>query len=121
MISYNDRHDPMMGLVPISGAELTDSSGIKRVITVPQGEFSSRLGTAGATADRFSITIGDPDDAEEGTAPDIWSGVVESWQPSGSKIRVVCRPARTVQEIAGTLLSTQGGFGSITPRMGGAG
>lgn len=119
MIRVNDRLDPMAGLVEIPGAELGDPVGNRRTFTAPQGEFTSRLATAGVMADRFAIAIGDPDDIEEGVAPDMWFGVVQSWQPVGSNMSVVCRPARNVEEIAGALLPAHSGV--ITPRVGGIG
>lgn len=120
MIRVNDRLDPMKGLVEIPGAELSDLVGKKQIFTVPQGEFTARLATAGAVTDRFAIAIGDPDDVEEGTAPNMWFGIVEKWSPAGSNIRVVCRPARNVQERAGTLLPVSGS-GQPAPRLGGVG
>lgn len=118
MIRVNDRMDPMKGLVDIPGAEVAFADGAKHSITVPQGEFSARLMTAGVTANRFSIVIGDPTDTEEGVAPDMWFGVIESWRPAGSNVLVVARPARNVEEIAGTLLPAQG---VVAPRVGGIG
>lgn len=119
MIRVNDRLDPMTGLVEIPGAELGDPAGSRRVFTVAPGEFTARLATAGAHADRFAIAIGDPDDIEEGVAPDMWFGIVESWRPAGSNLRVVCRPARNVDEIAATVLPSQSG--GPVPRVGGIG
>lgn len=118
MIRVNDRMDPMSGLVEVPGAELGDPVGSNRTFTAPQGEFTARLATAGAMADRFAVAIGDPDDVEEGVAPDMWFGVVQSWQPAGSRMRVTARPARNVEEIAGALLPTQG---VGVPRVGGIG
>lgn len=118
MIRVNDRLDPMAGLVAIPGAEPAETLGSKRAFTVGPGEFAARLSSAGAHADRFAIAIGDPDDTEEGVAPDMWFGIVEKWQPSGSNVRVLCRPARNIEEIAGALLPAQGAAG-ITPRTGG--
>lgn len=119
VIRVNDRLDQMAGLVDIPGAEPAETLGTKRAFTVGPGEFAARLATAGAHPDRFAIAIGDPDDTEEGVAPDMWFGIVEKWAPAGSRIRVVCRPARNVEEIAATLLPTGGAVG--TPRTGGIG
>lgn len=121
MIRVNDRMDPQAGWVDIPGAELADITGSKRTFTVPQGEFSARLATAGAASSRFIIMIGDPDDTTEGIAPDVWTGVVESWQPAGSRLRVVCRPARTVQEVAATLIQAPDPSGPTAPLTGGIG
>ncbi len=102
MIRINDRRDPMMGWTQVPGAvsiEATEPD--RRAFTAPQSEFTARLASAGADANRFSICIGDPDDAVEGQAPELWQGVVERWQPAGSQILIVCRPARSVEEAAG--------------------
>lgn len=122
MIRVNDRMDPMSGLVEIPGAELADTTtpATKRAILCPQGEFTARLSTAGAATNRFTVVIGDPDDTEDGVAPDMWFGMLESWAPAGSKILIVCRPARSVEEIAATLLPAQGG-GAFVPPVGGLG
>ncbi|WP_454199568.1 hypothetical protein [Nocardia sp. Marseille-Q1738] len=98
MIRVNDRQDPQQGSQSVPGAELVDdSSPYQRVFTVPQGEFVARLAAAGAVQDRFLVAIGNPD-APEGEAPDVWFGVVASWQPQGSKVRVTARAARTAEE-----------------------
>lgn len=110
----------MAGWVEIPGAELSDIVGKKHIFTALQGEFTARLATAGALGARFAVAIGDPADVQEGVAPDMWLGIVESWQPAGSSIRVVCRPARTVEECSGALLST-GGSAQIVARLGGVG
>lgn len=119
MIRVNDRLDPMVGLVEIGGAIPVDAPSGKRAFSAPQGEFTARLTSAGANFDRFSVMFGDPDAAEEGQAPDVWLGVVESWQPSGSNVLVICRPARNVEEGSGVLMSTSSS--AIRPRVGGIG
>jgi hypothetical protein len=101
VIRCNDRRDLMMGWVDIPGAELTETTPNQASFTAPQGEFTARLTTAGAGSSRFSITIGDPDDAIEGEAPAVWQGVVERWQPVGARMLIICRPARSVEEVAG--------------------
>lgn len=97
MIRINDRQDPQQGSQILSGAELVDTSDPRsRVFSVQQGEFAARL--QGTVADRFLVAIGDPD-VEEGVAPDVWYGVVERWQPAGSKVLVTARAARAVEEM----------------------
>lgn len=122
MIRVNDRRDPMMGWVEIPGTELAETTLPDRVaFTAPQGEFTARLASAGADSTRFSICVGDPETAVDGVAPDVWQGMVERWQPAGSNILVICRPARTVEEVAGlpALTSYQPGVGM--PMAGGLG
>lgn len=98
MIRINDRQDPQQGSQVLSDAQLVDISDPKvRVFSVGQGEFTSRL-TGTVAGDRFLVAVGDPAETEEGTAPDIWYGVVERWQPSGSRVLVTARAARTVEE-----------------------
>lgn len=97
MIRVNDRMDPNQPSLELSGAEVVDDSGTRRVILVEPCEFTARLANTPNPAARFNISIGDLDVAE-GELPDIWYGVVESWQPQGSKILITCRPARTVEE-----------------------
>lgn len=97
MIRINDRRDPQQGSTVLHGAEVVDESGDKRSILVPQGQFVSRLGQTPDPASRFNIAIGNPE-APEGVEPSVWLGVVESWRPQGSKVLIVCRPARTVEE-----------------------
>lgn len=98
VICVNDRDDPMMGSVEIPGAELIESGQGSRTFTAPPGEFTARLQAAGVAADRFRIRIGDPADNIDGVVPDIYYGVVESWQPAGSRILVRVRPARNLEE-----------------------
>lgn len=100
VIRINDRQDPTQPSTPLADAETVDSTGLKRTFLAPGGsEFASRLNQAGAAAPRrFNVAIGDPDEAPEGIAPDVWYGVVESWVPQGSNILVTCRAARTVEE-----------------------
>jgi hypothetical protein len=99
VIRINDRQDPQQGSQVLTGAQLVDTSDPRsRVFSVEQGEFAARLqGTV--AGDRFLVAIGDPDEAEEGTAPDVWYGVVERWQPAGSKVLVTARAARSVEEM----------------------
>jgi hypothetical protein len=98
VIRVNDRQDPQQGSVTIPGAQLVDTSAPgSRVFTVPaKGEFTARLMST-ASRERFLVAIGDPV-GEEGVAPDVWYGVVESWQPAGSSVRVTARAARSVEE-----------------------
>lgn len=98
MIRINDRQDPQQGSVVLSDAELVDTSDPRsRVFSVQQGEFAARLqGTV--AGDRFLVAIGDPE-TEEGIAPDVWYGVVERWQPAGSRVLVTARAARSVEEM----------------------
>lgn len=99
MIRINDRADAQQGSQVLSDAQLVDTNDPKsRVFSVGQGEFLSRL-TGTVAGDRFLVAIGDPDEAEEGTAPDVWYGVVERWQPAGSKVLVTARAARSVEEM----------------------
>jgi len=99
MIRINDLQDPHQASTPLAGAELVDDTGDKRSFLTPQNEFTARLMQAGASASRrFNVAVGDPDAAPEGTAPDVWYGVVEHWQPTGSKLLVTCRQARSVEE-----------------------
>lgn len=97
MIRVNDRQDPQYGSEVLEGAEIMDDTGDRRRLLVPQGQFTARLGQTPNPSARFNVAIGDPE-APEGEMPDVWYGVVESWQPSGSKILITCRPARTVEE-----------------------
>ncbi|MGW4718862.1 hypothetical protein [Nocardia sp. NPDC004260] len=101
MIRINDRHDPQQGSQVLSGAELVDTSDPRsRVFSVGQSEFMARLN--GTVADnRFLVAIGDPE-TEEGVEPDVWYGVVERWQPAGSKVLVTARAARAVEEMVHT-------------------
>ncbi|WP_043737707.1 hypothetical protein [Nocardia asiatica] len=97
MIRVNDTQDPQQGSQVLSGAQLVDTGGpLQRVFSAEKGEFISRL-TTSPNPQRFLVAIGDPD-AEEGIAPDVWYGVVESWRPSGSKVLVTARAARSVEE-----------------------
>ncbi|MEU2106478.1 hypothetical protein [Nocardia sp. NPDC019255] len=98
MIRINDRQDPQQGSQELSGAQLVDSTDpTKRSFTAPQkAEFTARLMSTVAT-DRFLVAIGDPE-APEGEAPDVWYGVVETWQPQGSQVLVTARAARSVEE-----------------------
>lgn len=89
----------MAGSTEIPGAELVDGQHInRRYFTVPHGEFTARLNIGVGVSNRFNVAIGDPAAATEGQAPDVWYGVVESWQPSGSKLLIVARAARNVEE-----------------------
>ncbi len=98
VIRINDRQDPQQGSQVLTGAQLVDTSDARsRVFSVEQGEFAARLqGTV--AGDRFLVAIGDPD-VEEGVEPDVWYGVVERWQPAGSKVLVTARTARSVEEM----------------------
>lgn len=97
MIRVNDRQDPQQGSVTIPGAQLADTSNPgSQVFSVPQGEFTARL-TSSVARDRFLVAVGDPV-GEEGVAPDVWYGVVESWRQQGSKVLVTARAARSVDE-----------------------
>lgn len=115
MIQVNDRTDPQQGWVNVDGAAEADApQPDKRAFTAPSGtEFTARLSNAGATSNRFSISI--TDDIEP-----TWFGVVESWQPAGSAVLVVCRPARNVQETVGMPIPTGSG-GPTAAGTGGVG
>ncbi|WP_306365458.1 hypothetical protein [Nocardia sp. CC227C] len=99
MIRVNDRQDPQQPSVPVPGAEIIDYAGDTRRFLVPMdSELAARLNGTPNPESRFNVALGDPADAVEGEEPPIWYGVIQAWQPSGSKIMVTCRAARTIEE-----------------------
>lgn len=97
MIRVNDRDDATTGSVPLDGAQVVETSPLRRSFTVPAGEFTALL-ASGARPERFLVAIGDPD-VPEGVEPDIWRGVLETWQATDGGVLVTVRAARTVEEV----------------------